>query len=152
MKIDTVKAAFYLEVLIFVTLMFHIYYLIWLKFGARDLKIMLLSIYEFHENMHREGHTFLCVCKWNYIYMCTNIVFSVSPSAPLLHTMWSLAKTCHHFAINVTAYERYFMVSKHDVVQYFSQKQSFQECCGSGPRIPDDWWGKMTLWGMIHLI
>jgi len=35
---------------------FHIYCLIWMKYGLIDLHMIFLSIYEFHERWQTEGH------------------------------------------------------------------------------------------------
>ena len=48
--------------------------LFWVKFGMRDLNVMPVSMYKFHENQCREGHTFHMDIMKSHLHMyCKNI-------------------------------------------------------------------------------
>jgi hypothetical protein len=58
-KIGAGKAKLYLRGHMNSACTFPMYGRTWVEFSIRDLQIMLLSMYEFGENFHREGYTFL---------------------------------------------------------------------------------------------
>jgi hypothetical protein len=59
MKIGAGKAMLYFREHINSACTFHMYGPTWVEFSISNLQIMLLSMYEFGENFHREGYTFL---------------------------------------------------------------------------------------------
>jgi len=69
------------DVNFFYTCTFHIYYIFWVKFGTRDLKLMSLSISEFCENLQREGHAF-CVRVNDITFTYLPTYFPLSPLQP----------------------------------------------------------------------
>jgi hypothetical protein len=76
MKIGVVKATNYLGVYKNFSLQLHIYCPLGIKASRGDLHIILLRICKFHENWHREGHTF-GGCTWNYFthIPCNHVIF-----------------------------------------------------------------------------
>jgi len=52
----------------FISLLLAFVFTIWVKFGIRDPRTLLLSMFEFHENCIREGSTF--VIGLNEVYGC----------------------------------------------------------------------------------
>jgi hypothetical protein len=54
----------------------HMYGPPWVKFSISDLQIMLLSMYEFGENFHREGYTFLTgMSQIRFMCVLENLTF-----------------------------------------------------------------------------
>jgi len=82
MKISAVKATRYLGMLNFFTHVQSTFLItFWVKFGATDMKIMLLSICEFCENLQREGHAFR-VRENDVTCTCVPTFFPLSPLQP----------------------------------------------------------------------
>lgn len=49
---------------------------VWPYFGISDLHIMLLSLYKFGENFHREGYTFLMgMSEIRFMCVLENLMF-----------------------------------------------------------------------------
>jgi hypothetical protein len=76
----------------------HIFCLVRVKFGTRDLSIMLLRI---HESFRKIGTGRLCFSYGHKCYeicACTDILLSVSPMSPPLHLYsFYLGKAWRHF-------------------------------------------------------
>lgn len=62
---------------------FHIYRPISVKFGTRDLDLMLLNICEFHENWLKRRPQFSYGRKWNYVNACTLKSYDISTASLL---------------------------------------------------------------------
>jgi hypothetical protein len=85
---------------------FNIYCLVSVKFRTRDLPIMLLNSWEFHNNWHRDTELFLYAS--NKLHLCMYMVWSKPLTLNLLlHNTYLLNKvalcktaplelTCHH--------------------------------------------------------
>jgi hypothetical protein len=58
MKIGVGKGMLYLREHMNFACTFHMYGPTWVEFSISNLQIMLLSMYEFGENFHKEGYTF----------------------------------------------------------------------------------------------
>jgi len=70
MKICAVISdALHIEVNGFLSVLFHTYYPIWVKFVARYLPTMLLRSFKFFKYLPREDHTFLVV-KSEILHTC----------------------------------------------------------------------------------
>ena len=70
MKISAVKSgALHIAVNGFLSVLFHTYYPVWVKFVTRYLHIMLLCSFKFCKYLPREDHTFL-VDKSEISYTC----------------------------------------------------------------------------------
>jgi hypothetical protein len=71
----------------------HIYHLIWAKSDKEPEHNATEHLLIPSKSAQGRPHHFLG-CKWNYIYLCTNILFSVSLSFLLLH---------HHSSLGIGA-------------------------------------------------
>ena len=59
----------------FISLLTAYFFTIWVKFGIRDMRTLLFSMFEFHEHCIREGSTFVIGLNEDYVCAC-----SVKPS------------------------------------------------------------------------
>jgi len=94
----------------------------------------------------RRNRQYLCLHTLNCMCTCTGILLSVPCHTCCFTTITHLVKRWLRF-IPVWAGYCYCMFQKHyfTCTVIFSQKWSFWEYCGSGPRILSDKCGKVTV-------
>jgi hypothetical protein len=76
MKSDAVRSILYLRPKVNLCPCFHIYFPTWvhLQFRIRDMYIMPLTICDFRENRHRDGHTFIAGLSVRYMLNFTCLI------------------------------------------------------------------------------
>jgi hypothetical protein len=136
----------------------HIYHQIWAKFDKGSEHNAIEHLIP-SKSAHDRSHNYLG-CKWNYMYLFTDILFSVSLSFLLLHHHSSLgigvaisykySYSCM-FKYQLADYHYSTLHKHHITFTIFSHKGSFLEYCGWEPQILN-WWQQTPLSGTMQPI